>query len=247
MHEASLYDENSFLTLTYSDENIPSGGSLNVSDFQNFMKRLRKSVYPKKVRFFQCGEYGDITKRPHHHCLLFNHGFHDKELWSKREGIRIFVSDELSRLWPHGFSTFGDVTFESASYVARYSLKKVTGKYAETHYGSRKPEFVTMSRRPGIAKAWFDKYKTDVYPRDRVVVRGFPSRPPRFYDNLLGAKDPSLLALLKIDREKNAQRFVTDVLSDGRKIRVSDSCDSRLLVKEQVKRAEISFLKRSLV
>lgn len=245
MHESSLYEENSFLTLTYNDDNLPEGGSLVLSHFQNFMKRLRKSV-KKTVRFLHCGEYGELNARPHYHCLLFNHGFPDRKLYTERNGIRLYVSDALSKLWPFGFSTIGDVTFESASYVARYSLKKVTGYSAEAHYGSRKPEYITMSRRPGIGKGWYEKFKTDVYPRDRVIVRGFPSRPPRFYDGLLGVQDPSTLALIKIQREKNGNRFVSDVLSDGREIRVSDSCDARLLVKQEVKMAQLQKLKRTL-
>lgn len=260
MHEASLYQENSFLTLTFDDDNLPKGsnicsrcvyphvigGSLCVSIFQDFMKRLRKLEPEKKIRFLHCGEYGDLYKRPHYHALLFNHGFSDRKMWSKRNGIRLYVSDTLSKLWPFGFSTVGDVTFESASYVARYSLKKKTGKYASSHYGSRKPEYITMSRRPGIGKGWFEKFKTDVYPRDRAVVRGFPSRPPRFYDNLHGAEDPASLALIKINREKDSIRYVDDVLSDGREIKVSDSCDSRLMVKEVVKKSQLLKLKKSL-
>lgn len=260
MHESSLYEENSFVTLTYDDEHLPKkkemcgrcvkphviAGSVCVSDFQQFMKRLRKSVPEKKVRYLHCGEYGELNARPHYHALLFNCGFRDRKLFSEREGIRLYVSDSLSKLWPFGFSTVGDLTFESASYVARYSLKKVTGERAEAHYRSRKPEYITMSRRDGIGKGWYEKFKADVYPRDRVVVRGFPSRPPRFYDNLLGAEDASTLALLKIEREKNGNKFVKDILSDGRVIRVSDSCDVRLAVKEEVKMAQLSKLKRSL-
>lgn len=260
MHEASLHEENSFATLTYDDEHLPKkkemclrcvrshviSGSVCVAEFQDFMKRLRKAQGEKKVRFVHCGEYGELNQRPHYHALLFGVGFSDKKLFSKRDGIGLYVSDRLSKLWPNGFSTVGDVTFESASYVARYSLKKVTGAAAEAHYGSRKPEYVTMSRRPGIGARWFEKFKADVYPRDRVVVRGFPSRPPRFYDGLLGAQDPSTLALLKINREKNGVHYVEDVLSDGRVIRVSDSSDARLKVKEEVKRAQLAQLKRSL-
>lgn len=138
------------------------------------------------------------------------------------------------------------MTFESAAYVARYALKKVTGERAESHYGGRKPEYITMSRRPGLGTAWLAKYASDVYPRGRVVVRGFPSRPPRFYDSIYGASDPAGLALLKINREKDAIRYVEDVLSDGRRISLLDSCDARLAVKEEVKKAQLSKLKRTL-
>lgn len=246
VHEASLYDQNSFLTLTYDDKHLPTDGSLVLSDFQNFMKRLRKSVAPKRVRFYHCGEYGELNGRPHYHALLFNHGFGDCKLFSKREGTELFVSDELSKLWTHGFSTIGEVTFESAAYVARYIMKKVTGDRAEEHYAGRRPEYTTMSRRPGIGKGWFEKFKTDVYPLDRVVVRGVDTRPPRFYDGLLGREDRSTLEFLKLERQRKNCYYVTDTLSDGRIVRESDSSDRRLAVKEVVKLAEISQLKRSL-
>lgn len=246
MHEASLYEENSFITLTYDDKHLPEKSSLNISHFQNFMKRLRKSIYPKKVRYYHCGEYGDLNARPHYHSLLFNHGFEDRKLFSKRDDIRLYTSDILSGLWPFGFSTVGEVTFESAAYVARYIMKKVTGDRAKDHYQGRTHEYSTMSRRPGIGKGWYEKFKADVYPSDRVVVRGVFTRPPRFYDSLLGREDRSTIEFLKIKRQNDAVHYVTDTLSNGKIIRVSDSSAPRLLVKSEVKLAQISQLKRGL-
>lgn len=246
MHEASLYDDNSFITLTYDDVHLPADGSLQLADFQCFMKRLRKSVAPKRVRFYHCGEYGETFARPHYHALLFNHDFQDRRFFSKRGDCRVYTSDSLSKLWPFGFSVVGEVTFESAAYVARYVMKKVTGDRAEGHYQGRKSEYTTMSRRPGIGARWYEKFKTDVYPRDGVVVRGRVTRPPRFYDGLLGREDPAAFSDLKIKREINGHRFVDDVLSDGTKLRVSDSDGRRLLVKEEVAKAQILQLKRSL-
>lgn len=246
MHEASLYSDNSFLTLTYSDQNLPSNSSLVKSDFQDFMKRLRKSIAPKRVRYYHCGEYGSLFKRPHYHALLFGHDFADKRVFSSTDKHSLYTSDTLSMLWPAGFSIIGEVTFESAAYVARYVMKKVTGDRASEHYAGRQPEYTTMSRRPGIGQGWYAKFKADVYPHDRVIVRGHATRPPRFYDNLLEREDPSTLALLKIAREKNGQHYVTDRLSDGTVVRVSDSSGPRLMVKEEVKKAQLLNLKRPL-
>lgn len=245
MHEASLYEDNSFLTLTYSDDNLPKDGSLHLEHFQKFMKRLRKENAPKKIRFYHCGEYGEKFLRPHYHALLFNHDFGDKKVFSGKAPNIVYNSDSLSRLWPYGFAVTGEVTFNSAAYVARYILKKVTGEKAFDHYGSVKPEYTTMSRRPGIGKGWFDKFRTDVYPQDRIIVRSVSTRPPRFYDDQLQKSDPALMSLLKINREKN-EKFVTDTLSNGKVICVSDSCDQRLAVKELVKTAQIQNLKRPL-
>jgi len=182
MHEAQLHDENCFITLTYDDDHIPKDRSLCVKHFQDFMKRLRKRV--GKVRFFHCGEYGDIDFRPHYHACLFGFQFTDLESVSTRDGSKKF-SPLLMDLWPYGFNVVGDVTFESAAYVARYCMKKVTGSMAKDHYGEKKPEYVTMSRRPGIGSEWIKKFKSETYRDDTIIVRGVPTKPPRFYDEYL--------------------------------------------------------------
>lgn len=200
MHEASLYTQNCMMTLTYDDEHLPHGGSLDREAFPLFMKRLRKEVYDgafrgvDKVRYFHCGEYGARFGRPHYHALMFGLDFADKVPWALREGYPVWRSARLEKLWPNGQSELGSVTFESAAYVARYVMKKVMGAAALEHYRvvdlesgevvDREPEYTTMSRRPGIGKAWFDKFKDDVYPSDEVIVRGHECRPPRFYDTL---------------------------------------------------------------
>lgn len=124
VHEAQMHDENCFITLTFDNKFIDENGSLKVSDFQKFMKRLRKMIAPKKVRFFHCGEYGAKFSRPHHHACLFGYDFSDKVLFSEKGGNKLYVSPQLMKLWPFGFSTVGAMTFESAAYVARYVLKK---------------------------------------------------------------------------------------------------------------------------
>lgn len=251
MHEASLYENNCFLTLTYNDENLPSNWSLIKEEFPLFMKRLRKK-YGEGIRYYHCGEYGEKNKRPHYHAIVFNHDFEDKVFHKMSGTNKLYTSESLDKLWSKGFATLGDVTFESAGYVARYAMKKITGENAIEYYGGRVPEYSTMSRGSkkigtgGIGKGWYDKYKSDVYPLDRVVVRGSLSRPPRFYDNLLRAEDPSTLALIKLERQKNGQRYVEDVLRNGRLVKVSDTSSGRLVIREGVKKAEIENLKRIL-
>lgn len=202
MHEASLHDENSFITLTYSPEQLPEGETLVLSDMQKFIKRLRKSYSDKKIRYFACGEYGDNFKRPHYHVLLFGFRFDDEEVLCKGS-YELRRSDELERLWPFGFCSIGDVTFESAAYVARYCLKKITGEKADEHYQGRQPEFTTMSRRPGIGRDWLQKFESDVYPSDEVVVRGkHVCRPPRYYDQVLEKEEPAAYREIKAARQR---------------------------------------------
>nr|QXN72778.1 MAG: replication initiator protein [Microvirus sp.] len=225
VHEMSLYEDNCFITLTYSPENYPPDGSLQVKHFQDFMKRLRSWWTSKqralsvprrlrgKIRFFHCGEYGEKFFRPHYHAILFNFDFPDKEPFKRSpSGEMLFRSSILEKLWGKGFCSIGQANFETAAYVARYILKKVSGDAADEHYDivdrrtgeiflERKPEYVTMSRNPGIGKPWFDKFKSDCFPSDFVVIGGKKFSIPKFYDDLLGKEDPVTLLRMKAKRK----------------------------------------------
>lgn len=235
MHEASLYEDNCFLTLTYDDEHLPSDGSLVKKHVVNFMKRLRKEYAPKIIRTFYCGEYGDALGRPHYHVCLFNHDFEDKLFYKCSHEFKIYNSADLCRLWPFGFSVIGSLTFESAAYVARYCMKKITGKHADAYYDGKVPEFGQASRRPGLGSAWIDKFgKSDVFAYDEVVVRGFSCKPPRFYDKRLEALDPDAFIRMKAARVERAMT------------KVDDNTYDRLLVKEQCHEARLKKLVRNL-
>lgn len=245
MHEASLYAENSFATLTYAPEALPPGGTLVKRDYQLFMKRLRKFMDGERISYFHCGEYGERLERPHYHACLFGVWFPDQRFYKRGpDGSPLFRSEALESLWPHGNSLLGAVTFESAAYVARYCVAKVTGPEAPGWYlhvdqetgeiFEREPEYVTMSRRPAIGKAWYEQYGAEVRRDDSVVVRGVECKPPRYYDKEHEKLDQLAHADTKLQRERAA------------KLRKADSTPERLAVREAVKKAQVSTLKRSL-
>jgi len=237
--------------------------SLIKSDFQKFMKRLRKKFKGRKIRYFQCGEYGEQLQRPHFHACLFGFDFPDKELWSVRNGVRLYRSKILEQIWTdpetgdsYGFSTIGDVTFESAAYVARYVTKKINGKEAGNHYEGKTPEYITMSRRPGIAADWAKKFKDDVYPHDFVVVRGgIKCKPPKFYDqiyeNMTGEpveRSEFQKKYFKRKEENEKKSKEMRAVKQERIQRAKDDPDNspeRLKVREVVKKASIKNLNRS--
>lgn len=245
--EAALYKDNSFVTLTVSPEKLcEHGKSLDVSHFQKFMKRLRKYAgSDHMIRFFHCGEYGAKFGRPHYHALLFNWDFKDRVYFkTTASGEKIYRSAVLESLWPFGYSSVGDVTFGSAAYVARYHLKKVGSVVSDNHYLDKRtgemlsPEYVTMSRGSksrgtgGIARGWYERFKSDVYPLDRRVINGVDTKPASFYDSLYELDEPDRFRELKLSRMRSVNR--------------EDNTEERLLVKEQVKSAQISSLKSSL-
>lgn len=246
LHESSLHERNAFITLTYSDSNLPEGGSLNYSDFQRFMKRLRKRI-DAPVRFYVGGEYGEHGSiRPHFHACIFGYDFADKVYYKRTSsGEKIYTSALLESLWPLGLSSVGDVTFESAAYIARYCVAKVTGDLAKAHYRvitddgvivDRLPEFNHMSLKPGIGAKWLAKYQTDVFPRDYVVINGVKTKPPKYYDTLFERGDPATFSDIVAQREL-----------DGYAVYLAGETSTRRLnVKEQVQSARLSMLKRGL-
>jgi hypothetical protein len=254
MHEAQMHTSNCFITLTYANEHCPKDMSLHYEDYQLFMKRLRKRFTGKTIRFYMAGEYGSLFDRPHFHACLFGIDFQDKKIFKRTQtGSILYTSEILEQLWPFGYSTIGDVNFESAAYVARYIMKKINGvtvnenhevvdagahyQYCDLETGEliqRKPEFNKMSLKPGIGQSFLDKYMSDIYPNDYVVVRGRKCRPPRYYDNKFKVKFPEEFDMLQFSREM-----------EGRS-RHEDNTLERLAVKEKVALAKLSLLKRTI-
>ena len=259
-HEASLYQDSMFVTLTYSDEHLPEHGTLVKAHPQKFLKRLRKHLYPNWIRFYMCGEYGDTTERPHYHLLIFGHRFPDAYPWNHKRGNTTYRSDTLERLWPYGHSDFGNVTFQSAAYVARYIIKKQNGDNAIYEYGEPDPEtgeviqtrippYTCMSlgkvtdpkdpdydirKQGGIGYGWYQKYKNDLFPADRLVLQDGKEMPvPKYYRELLKREDPDLYDQLRKQRIEKAKKS-------------PDNTPERLAVREFVKEDKIHRLKREL-
>lgn len=229
MHESQLHADNYFATYTYSDENLPANNSLYKKHMQDFWKRYRKKF--GKVRMYYCGEYGETTHRPHYHALVFGHRLPDLEHHSQSGSNRLYISETLNRLWGLGHTLVGDLTFESASYVARYATKKLTGPAGKKQYEDRGlvPPYCCMSRRPGIGSDWYDKFNTDVYPSDEVICRGkYTSKPPRYYDEQLKKINPDLYNQIKATREEKLKEIDLDLSRGFRLYAASEIAKSRL-------------------
>lgn len=235
-HEAQLNGENNvFITLTYSDEHLPSNRTLDKTHFQKFIRALRKKT-KQKIRYYMCGEYGDDTDRPHYHAILFNYQFPDATFHTLRGDNRVYISALLTEMWTHGFHEIGSVTFKSAGYVARYILKKQNGSRGLAAYKkkNRIPPYTQMSLKPGIGKKWYDKYSTDLFPHDFAVLPdGRQTSVPEYYRRLLKSENPEMYERLREERIKKAQEN-------------PDNTDSRLEAREICKTAQLKNLKRTL-
>lgn len=217
MHESKLHAKNSFLTLTYNNEHLPRDGSLVPRHLTLFLKRLRDrlSVHGVKFRFFGCGEYGDQYQRPHYHLILFGFDPPDKLLYKYNSRDEpIYSSAFLDEVWTHGDVRIGSVTFDSAAYVARYSLKKVSKVERERgHYvvydsdglvHERVPEFSRMSLKPGIGSGYFEKYGREIMAHDTIIIDGREVPSVRFYDKKIEAIDPARFKVIKRNRVRKA-------------------------------------------
>lgn len=218
VHEAKMYEKNCFITLTYSDENLKSP-KLQYIDFQLFAKRLRdhifqdflkkfgklnwsilskqqkKEHYEKiQIGIFVTGEYGEKTKRPHWHAIVFN--WSPADLRSRRTtdlGDEVFSSRTLDSLWGKNNSEtrpceIGDVTFRSAGYVARYAAKKLVHGVDAEH------DFVPISKKSShqaIGKKYLEKNWQDVFSTGKVIlIDGTTCSIPRYYEKWLKKNQP---------------------------------------------------------
>lgn len=243
MHESKMHAHNSFVTLTYSDEHLPKGGTLRHEDFVKFLKRLRY-YYPYEIRYYMCGEYGEQTWRPHYHACLFGHDWNDKTHYTTNsQGDPLYISGRLDKIWGMGLCTTGELNFRTAAYTARYIMQKRTGKGSDDHYRrytaegksyQLKPEYNEMSRDGGIGLEFMKKYADDIYNEDKVIVNGKEQKPPKYYDKQLQKLHPWAWQEISETREWEAYQ------------RREDNTPARLKVKEEVSKAAIRTLTRKL-
>lgn len=250
VHEAELHEQSSFLTLTFSDENVPPLGSLRKRDVQLFNKRLRKARGP--FRFYAVGEYGEENNRPHYHILCFGHDFsHDRYLWDRSPaGDLLYRSPQLEKLWPFGHALIGAVTQQSANYCARYVMKKITGKMAAEHYqvidpetgellGYRVPEFSLMSTGGpgGLGAGWFEQFQSDCFPSDFVVIDGQQRPIPRYYKKKLAAQNTGPLpTVLELDLSTRRHAHARKHASDNTPERLATRHEAQILRAKHLKR-----------
>lgn len=241
-HESRLHDRSSFVTLTYNEMKVPAGGTLCKRHVQLFIKRLRKSIEPHKIRFFACGEYGDQKGRPHYHLIIFGYWPDDAKFFSTSKGHRLYTAASLEAIWDRGYCKFGDVSPETCKYVSHYTVKKITGPMAKAHYTvldpvtgelvERQPEFALMSRRPGIGAGLYLKYKSDFRNGDFALLMGRKLPVPRYYDKLLEREDSAQIENIKHKRVLNARKHK------------ANNTPERLAVREVVHRAKLKSSNR---
>lgn len=231
--EAEKYEHNYFLTLTYDNDHliIPDTmtnektgeiyendgtwtGTLSKKDLSQFIKSFR--TYCKRefnhdgIKFYGCGEYGDKEKhtfRPHYHIILMNCPELKLEPLNAMNRITkdsYYTNKRIEHIWGKGFITIGKVSWDSISYTAGYTMKKLFGEVRDEYYASKGkiPIFAIMSRNPGIGKEFFNKEGIDMYEVDEIInSKGQSMKPPRYFDKQLDKIDHEYARLVKFKRE----------------------------------------------
>lgn len=222
--EMQYHDKNCFVTLTYDDENLPIDFNIHKSHVQSFIKALRNDGYV--FSYLAAGELGEESRRPHYHLCLFGYCPQDLELFSKSGKDNLYTSVYLSKVWNRGNVLIGNLSFESAGYVARYTTKKVGDDNA----------FLLCSNRPGIGY----RYLVDNY--DSILETGqvygefghSSSMPiPRYFDRFI-RDDPRYEKLkngiLRNIRIKDASKLLNLKFANLEELKIheSDILDSKI-------------------
>lgn len=267
IHEASEHKYNYFLSLTYDEDNLPIGRkgvpTLIKDEISDFMKRLRTTFHRKfkidGIRFFGCGEYGDLSKRPHYHIILFNCEIPDlqerhpimvdgKLKWIYQyddSGEKLLFSPTIYECWKkRGTAQIGQVTFESCAYVSRYIVKKQLGatghQYADCGI---EPPFVRMSLKPGIGYDWYEEHFDQIYLYDNYILKrgdkAVSVKPGRYCDRILQKKDEQAFYELKEKRHRDFYDRINSLAFSGIDIVRNN------LASESVKLEAAKLLKRN--
>lgn len=219
--ESLMHPEGSnwFFTLTLDDSHLVFGregfATTVLDDLTAFMKALRQhwsKVHgvDSGIRFYGTNEYGDESMRPHYHVLIFGCPLFDLEYYKTTEnGDILYKSKELDHIWQKGFVTVAEFNWNTAAYTSRYVMKKANGIDSDSYVAlDIEPEKPRMSRRPGIARSFYEAHFGSIYDLDEIVLPSGNNgslkvvSPPRYFDEILKRDDPSLYEKIKADRER---------------------------------------------
>ena len=172
MIEKKYHKESCIVTLTYKE----TDGDLHREDITNFIKRLRKYLDKDdiKIRYFGCGEYGDLGKRPHFHLIIF--GWCPRDLRFKfrsNDHKEKFTSKIIEKLWKHGWVLVDPfIDYNSCKYSAKYMQKL-------NNFGDKPAPFLIFSKKPAIGCIDLDDLKDTLFNKTGFYLLGDLKRIPK--------------------------------------------------------------------
>lgn len=258
MAEASTWEHNEVINLTYNEENLPLNtkadgtkvATLRYKDVQDFKKRLlkhwKKKYNQTGIRFLCACEYGEKHKRPHYHLIMYNFEAKDKKFFGyTKKGSKEWGSEEITKIWGKGNITIGEVTPETIQYVSNYCLKKFKGKKAKGIYKELgiEPESVRSSNRKGLGAMFIEKHLEQYKDNGKCYI-GTENGPKAittnsYFDKILADKyGDELLEKIKAKRMKLAkERELTRSTISGVDLETQRANDERLFL-EKIRHAK---------
>lgn len=209
--EMKNWNNASFVTLTYNDEHLPEDYSLHKADLQKFIKRLRKRLGDRRIKYYACGEYGDNPRnilpsgfgRPHFHIILFGLDPNNEE---DREDIADSWSFSDRFFFDRKHEGIGSVNSDSIQYVTGYIRKKLIGSLAEDYENAGLlPPFQLCSQ--GLGFEGFKEYYDEYNHPDKVFFRGHEISIPRYFREKLGIDTSSQVAKCREDMIQALLKF----------------------------------------
>ena len=202
-HELLYWTNAAFVTLTYDDDHLPMSEinklwpTLKKEHIQKYIKRIRKEIYPKKIKYYMCGEYGPQTQRPHYHGILYGLDFlNDIDIITNNWKMSDWNEDRIRE-------SIKPVVYDSCAYVAEYVIKKINDRNDEEYapMGREKPFRIQSN---GIGKR-FALEEKDRIVSNKLTSRGVPKTVPRYYLKVHGMKACDIISENdRLNREADA-------------------------------------------
>jgi len=193
VHELGDWRNSCFATLTYDDDHLPSNCGVDKAEAQRWLKRLRKRLEGRRIKYYLVGEYGSKYGRPHYHVILF--------------GVGIGERQDIQGTWNWGMVHVGTVTRESIKYVAGY----IHGALKQTAMPYPTRPFALSSQ--GLGKAFCLENADQIRKNLGCTIGGQHVGLPRYYRGVLGLQTVDLGAAAAArdkDLAEHNRKFVGD-------------------------------------
>ncbi len=230
--ESKEYKHNYFITLTYANENLTirpvidnKTGEINNRpvlvrrELTKFIDKLKKHQLRAglgKIKYMGSGEYGDQTKRPHYHLVIFNLKLNElNEIHRNEYGDIYYTNKMISKKWGMGNVIISPANHTNMSYTAQYTLKKqkIDGEPIEQD-GVK--EFTIKT--PGLARDYYERNKNKIWENDNIPIVSKKKvvliNPPRYFDKLLQAENIELYEKIKYKREQTSKELISNRFKD---------------------------------
>jgi len=91
--------------------------------------------------------------------------------------------------------------FPQASYVAKYTMKNDSHHKDIWNEIGVEPQFMRVSRRPGLGFPWLEKNYEDVYPSDEIIINGQKFSSITYLDRKYSEGNELLMHAVKLTRQ----------------------------------------------